>query len=625
MAPGRNDPCPCGSGKKYKHCCARHDAQVSPLLRVVGKGTKSQIEMIAHDAIRGPVLWEADVTPMPLAVETEPTGRHAAVILAANEAILHLEVEAHPPSDALGVAKLLAKAIDTVLARGGAEPTEVVVRHRAVAAELAAIMGTRAPVIDAPRLSLLDEFARSFRQQVSGTALPPISHPQTWAAWQLPAETLASLFSAAAAYHVAAPWQDFGDETVVELRMPNGAVWHAVVLGFAGQEFGLVLYEKLADYLNLLDAPTPDIGFGMTEGVVISLSFDSRADLPKPMRKEFTDAKWKVAGPRAYPSIWTLNTIGGGLSVEYANDMTMALEVMARIEELTSDDNDEVLEALGTSWTDEVSGTVARYAHEEENYLWDIPESLTPALAEGARADPAAHFEFTEAGDAEDAAIVARFAALHPRDASDVDLFVQLMHGEQGVPLAAVSELDLRVFLYDLLPRKSMTTKKHGNAIRAFLKRFVHYLAAHEELRFPWASAILSDKASFEARWDSRPDGRQLNEALAEWMGELYEDLDARVLLPSNELAGLGTWGELQGIAEASMYSLLQREWLVWRDAEIALGTRAPQALWDSLAARQATWETTPNAALGGRSPSDEIAKERGASKRAKPRPVRRR
>lgn len=21
--PGRNDPCPCGSGKKYKQCCAR--------------------------------------------------------------------------------------------------------------------------------------------------------------------------------------------------------------------------------------------------------------------------------------------------------------------------------------------------------------------------------------------------------------------------------------------------------------------------------------------------------------------------------------------------------------------------------------------------------------------------
>jgi hypothetical protein len=28
--PGRNDPCPCGSGKKYKHCCA-HKKQRLPL------------------------------------------------------------------------------------------------------------------------------------------------------------------------------------------------------------------------------------------------------------------------------------------------------------------------------------------------------------------------------------------------------------------------------------------------------------------------------------------------------------------------------------------------------------------------------------------------------------------
>ena len=23
--PGRNDPCPCGSGKKYKNCCGRNE------------------------------------------------------------------------------------------------------------------------------------------------------------------------------------------------------------------------------------------------------------------------------------------------------------------------------------------------------------------------------------------------------------------------------------------------------------------------------------------------------------------------------------------------------------------------------------------------------------------------
>ena len=27
---GRNDPCPCGSGKKYKHCCGRSDADIAP-------------------------------------------------------------------------------------------------------------------------------------------------------------------------------------------------------------------------------------------------------------------------------------------------------------------------------------------------------------------------------------------------------------------------------------------------------------------------------------------------------------------------------------------------------------------------------------------------------------------
>src|SRR5262245_21479298 len=26
----RNDPCPCGSGKKYKHCCLRKDVESRP-------------------------------------------------------------------------------------------------------------------------------------------------------------------------------------------------------------------------------------------------------------------------------------------------------------------------------------------------------------------------------------------------------------------------------------------------------------------------------------------------------------------------------------------------------------------------------------------------------------------
>jgi hypothetical protein len=32
--PGRNEPCPCGSGKKYKHCCALKHERLSIGARV---------------------------------------------------------------------------------------------------------------------------------------------------------------------------------------------------------------------------------------------------------------------------------------------------------------------------------------------------------------------------------------------------------------------------------------------------------------------------------------------------------------------------------------------------------------------------------------------------------------
>ncbi len=33
-APGRNDPCPCGSGRKYKKCCLGHEGATGPAVKV---------------------------------------------------------------------------------------------------------------------------------------------------------------------------------------------------------------------------------------------------------------------------------------------------------------------------------------------------------------------------------------------------------------------------------------------------------------------------------------------------------------------------------------------------------------------------------------------------------------
>jgi len=32
----RNEPCPCGSGRKYKHCCLKKKDAISPLAKVMG-------------------------------------------------------------------------------------------------------------------------------------------------------------------------------------------------------------------------------------------------------------------------------------------------------------------------------------------------------------------------------------------------------------------------------------------------------------------------------------------------------------------------------------------------------------------------------------------------------------
>ena len=35
MKVGRNDPCPCGSGRKYKHCCLAKSASMPPAYKLL--------------------------------------------------------------------------------------------------------------------------------------------------------------------------------------------------------------------------------------------------------------------------------------------------------------------------------------------------------------------------------------------------------------------------------------------------------------------------------------------------------------------------------------------------------------------------------------------------------------
>lgn len=62
MKVGRNDPCPCESGKKYKHCCERKQARQAALRDSLAKGlfwifgplAIIGIGVITISALRGP-------------------------------------------------------------------------------------------------------------------------------------------------------------------------------------------------------------------------------------------------------------------------------------------------------------------------------------------------------------------------------------------------------------------------------------------------------------------------------------------------------------------------------------------------------------------------------------------
>ena len=51
MKPGRNDPCPCGSGKKYKYCCLSKSATATDLGEPTWRRVRAAIDGYAGDML----------------------------------------------------------------------------------------------------------------------------------------------------------------------------------------------------------------------------------------------------------------------------------------------------------------------------------------------------------------------------------------------------------------------------------------------------------------------------------------------------------------------------------------------------------------------------------------------
>ena len=627
MMPGRNDPCPCGSGRKYKRCCASRDARDAAKRRRLGDVGPDIDDGATAEQIDAQAPWDVELAPLSIEIGSDPTARPAVVLIVARDLVIHAEIVEHAPADPDAVGTLLGDAIVAAVEQLGEAPPEVRVRHDNVADALRERVTSLGIAVRHERtLPSLREASASLRSALLGIdgPSPAISAPHTWAAWGLPAEHIRAIFAAAATFYEAKPWEQIASEEMLELRFPRGARWLAGVLGGAGAEFGLVLYETLDDFARILEGGEPGATFSSMESTVLSLTFSARGDLPKPMRREMAAAKWPVAGPQAYPILWTLNTPGGGLTRAQASELAAALETIARYGAVLA--GAEEIQPP-EEWVDERSGVVVRWLgspFEDGDALWEPPAVLTPSLPEGRGAAPGRVLgadDDSEVFERRERAVLDRFAewlreggapeARARRDFENADALIVSLVSQEGISVAAMTEYDLRVFLYDLYPRKFMASRTTATGMRGSLRRFFGFLAERAGIEYPWAAAILRDKEAFEERWESFPGGFWWDPGVREWQAELYDDLHARVMIPPPVLADDGRTHGAMGGDEHRLWQELCRAWLRWRDEVIRGGVTDPNAVREALIARQQEWERQPREGLGGRSARSVVAKER--------------
>ncbi len=327
MSPGRNEPCPCGSGRKYKHCCGKGGGYGA-----LGSGPDRSLPPELREIAQKVEVWEADVVPVPARIMNERGKRTVAVLVAAEDVALGSEILLAAGAEVEEVARTLEKALAVAARAVGVWPAAVRVRRAEVAKALGTLLRERDCRVEArPHLEALDPLAHSLAGHLSGQdGWPLASVPDTWAAWGLPTRLMADLFEAYAAYFRAAPWRWLDDVPPLAAEWEDGSgIWTASVMGAALGDFGLAVYSHPADFGDLLDKEEGDPPYQALHGWAVHLGYSHREDLPRAMVKEIAKAGWEVVSVDAYPHILAIHTPGGGLQRDLVRRLTVLLHGVA--------------------------------------------------------------------------------------------------------------------------------------------------------------------------------------------------------------------------------------------------------------------------------------------------------
>ena len=693
MSPSRNDPCPCGSGKKYKNCCIDADAARERSLRLVqGNGTRTAADdgslRVTADvlrSIRRDHIWELDAVPVPLAIDGDMPGRYCVVLLTANGFVLDAHIQAAPPSEPEQVASMLVARLQQVVAQHRAQsgvalptPATLHIRHAEVAPHVSRLLGGDTRVVCVSLLTDLDVAANGMRQHMNPgpgidddgpspsdgrPGITLLSYPSLWSAWRLPESALIPLFEAAARFYEAQPWRRLDNEETLFIERvqvanderANGdnarggdasdSAWTACVMGAGGEQYGLCLYARDADFARQLTNDNPHDMLRGLEGAVITLYLDPRTELPREMQQEFKRNRWPVAGPNAYPALSTANTPAGGISLARVTLLTDALSAIAR---LVSDTrllpSEKTPLAEPSSWVDSATGLTLSYGGSRSPSArtpWTVPTTLSAGGAAGGNANPAALFPRDQLTDDEIDArfdlqlamldrfghwlahgggsaggrLRARATVTTARHVGNAQLFIENLAFAHGVTVAALHEFHLRSFLYHWFPAKAMGAAREVEGLLASLRLFFAWLDT-ELIVCPWAAALLHDRDALEARIGTAPTFMAHGGESRWWTDQLNSDLYLRVMLPDPLVPDDDAMTDWVGEREATLYDELVVLTLGWREAIIARGITDAAAVREHCARLQREWEQTKHPRFG-KSPTAVIRQERRKAEKA--------
>lgn len=600
MKPSRNDPCPCGSGKKYKACHLAADESAARAERRLGR--PAALEARVTEVARRAPVWEADVVPLQeMFRETGEPG--SLVIVGAEGLIVSGDVL---PRRCTGLAARAAAILGAVTAAGakaGLLPERLRVRDAKLAEALAPELARRGIIGEAGVLAELDEAIEgSLEHLAGGRGSGAASTLWTWAETEATADELAAFHAAAAAFFRAEPWQKLADSDTLVVRFSDEEEpWAASLMGAGGMYYGLAVYSDLRDP-DILAEREPSSGefLSAMRGWSLSLSYDPPKDLSRPMRREVASGGWDVAGPDAYPTIFSLRLPGRRITAELLDRMARACRAIAAF---TSQERPQV------PFVDLESGVTVAFLHAGGELPWPPLERAHAVGAEGPGADPEAVLRVRGDKDLvvpDEGERLDRFLAwldaqrpsraAREREARTALTWARMLVASR-LPAASATEFDLRRFLYDFVVEFDPIPKATAKHLTRSLRRLFRYYAEHEGIVYPWADGVL---AELDLIADGVDDVRDVLDAAG---GYLIEDLDRRVFSPALSVPGLERgWTAIAGPA-AALWPELQRRWLIWYDEGVRSGITDPGDLHDVLVGRQRQWENTPHPDLGGQSP----------------------